>query len=197
MVGAPRGRGSVARVSLLEVRKVVTQVEETLRDAGREVAPPARKAVAAAVVANPYAGRYVEDLSPLYDLGAEVAELLGARAVAALGVEPAAVDAYGKGAIVGLDGEIEHAAAILHPRFGAPVRAAVDHGDDIIPSTKKVGGPGSTIVMPLTNKDDIWSFDHMDAAEIAVPDAPRPDEILVCLVLGVGGRPLARVGKPG
>jgi hypothetical protein len=184
-------------MSLLDVRKIVVQVEETQREAGKTVDPPARKAVAAAAIANPFAGRYVEDLTPLYELGAEVAALLAERAVAALGVEPDAVDAYGKGAVVGTDGELEHAAAILHPRFGAPVRAAVGHGDDIIPSTKKVGPPGSTIVMPLTNKNDIWSFDHMDAAELTVPDAPRADEILVCLVLGVGGRPLHRVERPG
>lgn len=184
-------------MSLLDVRKVVVQLEETRREAGRQVEPPTRKVVAAAVVANPYAGRYVDDLAPLYELGAEVAELLAARAMAALGVEPDAVGAYGKGAVVGTDGELEHAAAILHPRFGAPVRAAVDHGDAIIPSTKKVGGPGSTLVLPLTNKDDIWSFDEMDAAELTVPDAPRPDEILVCLALGVGGRPLHRVQRPG
>jgi hypothetical protein len=134
-------------------------------------------------------------LSALYDLGAEVAGLLAGYAVSALGVQPSSVDAYGKGAIVGLDGELEHAAAILHPRFGAPVRAAVERGEDIIPSTKKVGSAGSTIVMPLTNKNDIWSFDEMDSAEITVPDAPRSDEILVCLALGVGGRPLHRVRR--
>jgi Amino acid synthesis len=183
-------------VSVLVVRKLVVQVEETRRELDREVEPPVVKVVAAAVIQNPFAGGYVEDLSPLYELGAEVAELLAGRAVRALGVEPAAVEAYGKGAIVGIDGELEHAAAVLHPRFGAPVRAAVERGEAIIPSTKKVGGPGSVIVMPLTNKNDIWSFDQMDAAEISVPDAPRPDEMLVCLTLAVGGRPLHRVTKP-
>lgn len=180
-----------------EIRKVVIQVEETHREARRAVEPPTRKVVAAAVVTNPYAGRYVEDLEPLYDLGAEVSGYLADRAVAALGVHPADVIAYGKGAIVGVDGEIEHAAAILHPRFGAPVRRAVDHGDDIIPSTKKLGGPGATIVMPITNKDDIWSFDEMDAAELTIPDAPHADEIVVCVVLAVGGRPLHRITKDG
>jgi hypothetical protein len=134
----------------------------------------------------------VEDLAELVDLGAEVAELLAQRGVAALGVAPDEVTSYGKGAIVGTAGEIEHAAALLHPRFGAPVRRAVHHGNDIIPSTKKVGGPGATIVMPVTHKDRIWNFDDMDAAEITVPDAPRPDEVLVALVLGIGGRPLHR-----
>src|SRR5712691_6428169 len=137
-----------------EIRKIVVQLEETLREQGRDVAPATRKVVAAAVVRNPFSGRYVEDLSPLYDLGADVAALLAARAVEALGVAPAEVESYGKGAIVGVDGELEHAAAILHPRFGAPVRAALGHGADIIPSTKKVGAPGASIVMPLTNKDD-------------------------------------------
>jgi Amino acid synthesis len=179
-----------------EIRKVVIQVEETRREAGRVVDPSARKVLAAAVVTNPFAGSYVEDLAPLYELGAEVSGLLADRAVLALGVEPGQVTAYGKGAIVGTDGELEHAAAILHPLFGAPVRRAVDHGDDIIPSTKKVAGPGAAITMPITNKDDIWSFDEMDAAELTIPDAPLPNEVVVCVVLAVGGRPLHRVRKP-
>jgi hypothetical protein len=180
---------------MLAVRKIVVQLEETSREGDRQVDPPTRKVVAGVVMANPFAGRYVEDLTPLYELGAQVAETLATRAVQALGVAPGAVTAYGKGAIVGTDGELEHAAALLHPRFGAPVRAAVDHGEDIIPSTKKVGGPGATIVMPITNKDDIWSFDEMDAAELTLPDAPRPDEVLVCLALATGGRPLHRTRR--
>lgn len=182
-------------MSLLKLRKIVVQVEETHSDMGRPIDPPARKAIAAAVVENPYAGRYVEDLSPLYDLGAELGGLLASRAVEALGVAPDDVDSYGKGAIIGLDGEIEHAAAILHPKFGAPVRAAVDHGNDIIPGTKKMGAAGSIITMPITNKDSIWEFDNMDAAEIAIADAPRGNEMLVAVVLAIGGRPLHRVSK--
>jgi hypothetical protein len=180
----------------MEIRKILVQVEETFRAAGRPVDPPARKAVVAAVIANPCAGRYVEDLSVLEELGAAVASVLAAQALAALG-EGSTVTAYGKGAIVGTDGELEHAAAILHPRFGAPVRGAVGGGPSIIPSTKKLGGPGSAITMPLVNRDDIWSFDEMDAAEIAVADAPHPDEVVVCLVLATGGRPLARTRRPG
>lgn len=180
-------------MALLQLRKLVVQLEEVHIEMGRAVNPPARKVTVAAVIVNPCAGRYVEDLTTLVDLGAEVAELLAARGVAALGVAPDEVTSYGKGAIVGIGGEIEHAAALLHPRFGAPVRRAVHKGDDIIPSTKKVGGPGATIVMPLTNKNRIWNFDDMDAAEITIPDAPRPDEVVVALVLGIGGRPLHRV----
>lgn len=179
----------------MDVRKIVVQVEETLADGGRAVAHSAWKVVAAAVVRNPLSGRYMADLTELEALGAEVAALLATRAVAVLGPDMT-VSAYGKGAIVGLDGELEHAAAILHPRFGAPIRAAIGGGAAIIPSTKKVGGAGSPITMPITNKDDIWSFDEMDAAEITIPDAPRPDEVVVCVVLAGGGRPNARTRKP-
>jgi hypothetical protein len=177
------------------VRKIVVQVEDTLIDGTLAAAHPARKVVAAAVVHNPLSGGYAEDLSELEALGAEISALLAGRAVEALGPDMP-VSAYGKGAIVGLDGELEHAAAILHPRFGAPIRAAIGGGAAIIPSTKKVAGAGSAITMPLTNRDDIWSFDEMDAAEISIPDAPRPDEVVVCVVLGSGGRPHARTRKP-
>src|SRR5512143_1652140 len=128
-------------MSLLKLRKLVVQLEETVTEMGREVNPAARKVTVAAVIHNPYAGRYVEDLSPMYALGAEVAALIARRGVEVLGLSGIAADdvtSYGKGAIVGTDGEIEHAAALLHPMFGAPVRKAVGKGDDIIPSTKKV-----------------------------------------------------------
>lgn len=183
-------------MSLLKLRKIVVQLEEICADMGREVDPPARQVTVAAVIDNPYAGRYVEDLSPMYQLGAEVAQLIADKGVAILGlsgVAPGDITSYGKGAIVGTDGEIEHAAALLHPAFGAPVRKAVIKGDDIIPSTKKVGAPGSTIVMPVTNKDRIWNFDDMSSAELTIPDAPRANEVVVAVVLAVGGRPLHRV----
>jgi len=176
----------------VNVRKRIVQREETLRDG----APSTVKVVAAAVVFNPHAGADVEDLAALEAIGAEVAALLVQDALGALGDRAGEVSSYGKAAIVGLDGELEHAAAVLHPRFGAPVRTAIGGGAAIIPSTKKVDAAGAAITMPLTNKDDVWSFDEMDAAEIAVPGAPRPDEILVCLALGVGGRPHARTKKP-
>ena len=178
-----------------QIRRIVIQIEEIHNEIGKTVDPPARKATVAAIIKNPYAGRYVENLEPLYDLGAEIGGLLAKKAVVAMHVKPSAIVSYDKGAIVGLDGEIEHAAAILHPRFGKPVREAVEKGDDIIPSTKKTGGPGSVLVMPLTNKNSIWSFDHMDATEISLPDAPREDEIVVALAVADGGRPLARTVK--
>lgn len=180
----------------LEVRKLVTLVEETRSEAGRAVVPPTRKALAAAVIANPLAGRYSEELDVLLDLGREVGALLVDAALAALGGDGAAVSAYGKGAIVGIDGEIEHAAALIHPTFGAPVRAAIGGGKAIIPSTKLVGGPGCRIVVPIVNRDDIWEFDDMDGAAIQFDDAPRPAEVVVVLALASGGRPLKRTKKP-
>jgi hypothetical protein len=182
-------------MSLMKIRKIVVQVEETLREADRTVQRPSRKAVAAAVIDNPYAGRYVEDLRPFYELGAEVSQVLVERALAALGVTAETVSSYGKGAVVGTAGELEHSAALLHPSYGGPVRAALGGGKAIIPGTKKIGAPGAPITMPMTNKDDIWVFDDMDAAEISIADAPRPNEIMIALCLGVGGRPLHRIGK--
>ncbi len=174
-----------------DIRKIVIQIDEVLKEMGKPVSGK-RKVTVAAAIKNPYAGEFHEDLEPLYDLGKNIGGLLAQRGVEALGVEPNEVTSYGKAAIVGTDGEIEHTAAILHPRFGAPVRAAVGMGDDIIPGTKKIGGPGSVAVVPLTNKNNIWVFDDMDSTEISVPDAPHADEILVIVALGIGGRPLAR-----
>jgi hypothetical protein len=180
----------------MQIRKFVTTCEDTLAEADRPTGRIVRKAVASAVIANPYAGKWVEDLSVLETWGAELSGQLAERAVAALGVAAADVTAYGKAAIVGTDGELEHAAALLHPRFGAPVRAVVEHGADIIPSTKKVAGPGATITAPLLHKDDRWQFDQMDAIDVCISDAPHADEIVVSVALSVGGRPHARTRKP-
>lgn len=184
----------------MDVRTITTSVQQTLHEAGRLVDPPTTVVASVLVVRNPLAGQgHVEDLSVLEALGAQAAGLLVERAVAALsavGLSAADVRGYGKGAIVGIDGDREHTAAILHPRFGAPVRAAIGGGADIIPGTKKVGGPGAAITMPIGNKDDRWVFDDMDAVEVSVGDAPRPDEIVIALALSVGGRPNARVQKP-
>ena len=182
------------------IRLVHTTTMETLTESGTPVTKPTVKAVATAVVKNPLAGQpLVADLTELELMSAEVTTLLTQKALgalAALGLSSTDVTGYGKGAIVGTDGELEHTAAVLHPRFGAPVRAAIGGGADIIPGTKKVGPPGSAITMPVGNKDDRWVFDDMDAAEVSIGDAPRSDEMLISLVLTVGGRPHARVKKP-
>ena len=181
-------------------RIIVAAVQQTLIEAGAEVDPATTIATAAIAVRNPLAGRgHVDDLGELEELGREAAGLLVERALAVLasvGLSPADVRGYGKGAIAGTDGDREHTAAVLHPRFGAPVRAAIGGGTDIIPGTKKVAGPGAPITMPIGNKDDRWVFDDMDAIDIAIVDAPRPDEMVIALALSAGGRPNARVRKP-
>lgn len=182
------------------VRSITTTVHQTLLEAGAAVDPPTAVATSAVVVTNPLAGMgRSDDLTELETLGSAAAALLVEHALAALasiGRGAADVRGYGKAAIVGTDGDREHTAAVLHPRFGAPVRAAIGGGADIIPGTKKVGGPGAAITLPIGNKDDRWVFDDMDAVEIVVPDAPRPDELVIALALSVGGRPNARVQKP-
>ena len=182
------------------VRVIVAAVQQTLIEAGAGVDPATTVATAAIAVRNPLAGRgRVEDLGELEALGREAAALLVERALAVLasvGLGAADVRGYGKGAIVGIDGDREHTAAVLHPRFGAPVRAAIGGGAEIIPGAKKVAGPGASITMPIGNKDDRWVFDDMDAVDVSIPDAPRPDEIVIALALSAGGRPNARVRKP-
>jgi hypothetical protein len=112
----------------LKIRKIAVNIEETHREIGREISPATRKAVAVAVIENPFAGRYVEDLTVLMDIGAELGTLLGRKCVEALGITPAETESYGKSAMVGENGELEHAAAILHPKLGAPLRAEVEKG---------------------------------------------------------------------
>ncbi len=176
------------------IRKWATLVEDTAMEAGQPVTPPIRRVVAMCVLANPHAGRHVADLSDLIALGEALGAELAARALAALG-GPA--QSFGKAAIVGEDGELEHAAALLHPKMGAPVRAALGGGPALIPSAKKRGGMGCTIDVPLGHKDAAFVRSHFDAIEARMTDAPRRDEILLCLALAGGGRPLPRIGGLG
>ncbi len=178
----------------MDVRKYVTIVEETHTEAWQTVSPPCRRAAAIAVIKNPFAGRFVEDLTPLVEIGEQLGGILGQRAVKALGIAPEAAESYGKAAIVGEQGEREHAAAILHPKLGAPFRAALAGGKAIIPSAKKMGGMGTPIDVPVHYKDAAFVRSHFDAMTVWVDDAPRADEILVALVVTDSGRPLARVG---
>ncbi len=169
-------------------------VETTRREMGKDLALPTRKAAAIAVIENPFAGRYVEDLEELMQIGEELGDLLGEMAVAALDVAPAAIESYGKAAIVGEAGELEHAAAILHPRLGKPLRAAVEKGAALVPSAKKMGGIGTPIDVPLGHKDAAYVRSHFDAMEVRVPDAPRAGEIVVAIALTDSGRPRPRIG---
>ncbi len=176
------------------IRKLLTIIEETHQEAGQDIRPPTRKAAAVAVIGNPFAGRHAEDLGELIALGEMLGGLLGERAVRALGIPPAQVESYGKAAIVGEDGELEHAAAILHPKLGAPLRAAVEKGAALVPSAKKRGGMGTAIDVPLGHKDAAFVRSHFDAMEVRVGDAPRRDEIVVVVVVTDSGRPLPRIG---
>ena len=177
-----------------QIRKLVVQIDETRTEMGRPVDPPTRRAVAMAVIANPYAGRYSENLDDLVAIGEELGGLLGERCVQALGIAPAQAHSYGKAAIVGDGGELEHAAAILHPKLGAPLRLAVQKGAALVPSAKKMGGMGASIDVPLGHKDAAYVRSHFDAVEARVSDAPRAGEIVVAVAVSDGGRPLPRIG---
>jgi hypothetical protein len=177
-----------------KIRKFIVQVDETRIEMGRKVEPPTRKAVAIAVIENPFAGRYAEDLTELIDIGEELGGVLGERCVQALGIQPSQAESYGKAAIVGEAGELEHAAAILHPKLGAPLRKAVEKGAALVPSAKKIGTLGSAIDVPLGHKDAAYVRSHFDAIEARVSDAPRRNEIVVAVAVTDSGRPLARVG---
>ena len=184
-----------------KIRKIMTVVDETLSEQGQSVSPPIRRAAAIAVIANPFAGKYQEDLSELIDVGEELGKLLAERAVAALGINGdnqngngSNVESYGKAAAVGENGELEHAAALLHPKLGAPFRKVLGKGAALIPSSKKRGGMGVVLDIPLGHKDAAFVRSHFDGMEVRVPDAPRANEIVIAVAVTNGGRPLPRVG---
>lgn len=177
-----------------EIRKIVTIVDEVLTEMGRPVDPPIRRAAALAVIANPFAGRYVEDLSALIAIGEELGALLSERAVAALGIDGTSAEGYGKAALVGENGEMEHAAALLHPKMGTPVRKTLGKGAALIPSSKKRGGLGAELDIPLGHKDAAYVRSHFDGMQVMIHDAPRANEIVVAVAITTGGRPLPRVG---
>lgn len=175
-----------------KIRKVVTVVEDVRCEGFAELAKPLRKVSVAAVIKNPFAGKYVEDLSELTDMGEWLGDFLSKEAVKVLG--DGNVHSYGKGAIAGLDGELEHCAAILHPKLGKPMRDAIGGGKSIIPSAKKAGGAGTALDVPLHYKDAAFVRTHYDAMEVRIADAPKADEIVVALAFTDGGRPHPRIG---
>ena len=177
-----------------KIRKIVVQLDETHLEGGRAVTPVTRRALAMAVIHNPYAGQYSESLDELIEIGEELGALLGQRCVQALGIAPEQAHSYGKAAIVGEAGELEHAAAILHPKLGAPLRKAVSKGAALVPSAKKRGGLGAAVDVPLGHKDAAFVRSHFDAMEARIPDAPFANEILVAVVVTDSGRPHPRIG---
>lgn len=176
----------------MDIRKTMIIHESTETDGFGKPCEPVTRIVALAVINNPFAGRYAEDLSPLFDIGRQLGEKLMADAVQLL-AGPAI--SYGKAAIVGDAGDMEHGAAVLHPKLGQPMRAAVGGGESLIPANAKVAAIGAPIDLPLGHKDEAWSFDYIDTMTVMVADAPRSDEIVVCMAVADGPRPLPRVGK--
>lgn len=177
-----------------KIRKIVTTVETTHAEIGKAIDPPTRRAASVAVIENPFAGRYEDDLEALMVIGEELGDLLGRKCVEALGVAPADAESYGKAAMVGENGELEHAAAILHPRLGKPLRAAVERGAALVPSSKKMGSMGQPLDVPLGHKDAAYVRSHFDGMEVRINDAPRANEIMVAIAVTDSGRPLPRVG---
>lgn len=175
----------------MELVRIQTVIDVIYEEGFRTLEIPLYKVAAGAVIKNPFAGRFVEDLEALFEAGADLGKLLGEMAVAQLYGQP---HSYGKAVIVGMNGELEHAAALMHPRLGAPLREAVSGGKAIIPSAKKKGGPGTAIDVPLHYKDAMKVRSHFDAMEFRIGDAPAPDEIVVIVAVTDGGRPHPRVG---
>ena len=177
----------------VRIRKRLLIVEDIFHEGGPVTTTPHRRAAALAVIANPFAGRYVEDIAPfmkvLEPLGLDMAN----RLVAALGGDPARIEGYGKGAIVGGAGELEHG-ALWHVPGGYAMRDALGEAKAIVPSAKKVGGPGARLDVPITHINASYVRSHFDAMEVGINDAPRADEILLALVMTTGARVHARVG---
>ena len=181
-------------MSTAKIRKIVTTVENTHLEMGQNIDPPTRRAASVAVIENPFAGKYQEDLEALMVIGEELGELLGKKCVEALGIDPSQAESYGKSAMVGENGELEHAAAILHPRMGKPLRAAVKKGAALVASSKKMGSMGQVLDIPLGHKDAAYVRSHFDGMEVRINDAPRANEIMVAIAVTDSGRPLPRVG---
>lgn len=176
------------------IRKIVTTIEEIHREINREITPPTRRAASVAVIQNPLAGDYHADLTELIFIGAELGALLGERCIKALGIENCEAESYGKAAMVGEKGELEHAAAVLHPDLGGSLRKAIGGGTALIPSSKKMGAMGHILDIPLGHKNAAYVRSHFDGMEVRVSDAPRTDELIVAIALTNSGRPLARIG---
>jgi hypothetical protein len=176
----------------IAIRRTFVLVEERKEEAGRVADRPLRRVAAVAVVENPYAGRYIEDLKPLIDGSVKLGEEIAKLALSNFGQHE--VQSYGKGGVVGLAGEQEHANALLTSAFANPVRDAIGSGGAWISSFTKKGGPGTLIDIPMNHKDDVYVRSHYDGMSIALPDAPLPEEVAVIFCIANSGRLNARVG---
>jgi hypothetical protein len=176
----------------LRIRRSFTIVEERRIEAGKSAHIPLRKVAAVSVIENPYAGRYVEDLSELIEASRGLGKAMGAKALAALA--PYTVQSYGKGGLVGTAGEQEHANALLTTAFANPIRDAIGKADAWVSSMTKVAGPDAMIDIPMNCKDDVYVRSHYDGMSLVLPDAPLPDEIAIIFCVANRGRLNARVG---
>lgn len=177
----------------IAIRKRVTVVEEIFHEGGTPVAKPLRRGAVLCVIRNPFAGRYVEDIAGFMDDLTPLGVSMAGSLLKALGGDPAAVQGYGKGAIIGSAGELEHG-ALWHVPGGYAMREILGEAKAIVPSAKKVGGPGARLDVPLTHINASYVRSHFDAMEVGIPDAPRADELLLALVMTTGARIHARVG---
>ena len=177
----------------LKVRKYQISVEEIFHEGGSVAAKPQRRASAIAVIANPFAGKYHEEIQPFMEVLKPLGLEMARRLIAALGGDPKAVEGYGKAAIVGSGGEIEHG-ALWHAPGGYAMRELLGDAKAIVPSTKKVGGPGTRIDVPITHINASYVRSHFDAMEAGVADAPRANEMVMVLVMTTGPRVHARAG---
>jgi hypothetical protein len=177
----------------LKIRKCVTAIEEIFHERGPAPAKPRKRGWCLAVIENPFAGTYVQDIQPFMEdlkpLGMDMAR----RLIAALAIPSDEIDGYGKGAIIGAAGELEHA-ALWHAPGGYSMREHLPDSLAIVPSTKKVGGPGTRLDIPVTHKTASYVRSHFDAVEVGIDDAPRANEMLLALVMTVGPRIHARAG---
>jgi hypothetical protein len=179
--------------SMIEIREVFTQVEEIFHEFGPPAARPLKRGAMAVVLTNPFAGRYEPNILPMMDLLNPVGLEMSRSLVAALGVAPGAIQGYGKGAIVGAAGELEHG-ALWHVPGGYAMREVLGGAMAIVPSAKKVGAPGAKLDVPITHVNASYVRSHFDAMEICVPGAPAADELVYILVMTTGARVHERVG---
>ena len=183
---------ATAELPAVDVRKLVCTVEDVWHDGGPRLASPRQRGSLAAVVKNPYAGRYVEDIQPMMEALKPLGREMAKRLVEALG-GAARIESYGKGALVGLAGETEHA-ALWHVPGGYGMRDLLEGSHAIVPSTSKIGPAGTAIDIPLHHRVAAYVRSHFDTLEVRVADAPRPDEMLLVIAMSTGARPHARVG---
>lgn len=177
---------------MIEARRIIITKERIQFENGRQLPQPITRIAGLAVVTNTFAGKFSDDISALFEVGGKIGEQLSSELTAELKYP---VVSYGKAAIVGAAGEMEHGGACIHPMLGKPMRAAIGGGEAVIPSNVKIGAAGTAIDVPLGHKDNAWSFDHFDTMTVAAPDGPRPDEIVIILAFADGGRPVPRCGS--